>query len=167
MQLDMIILSGVRKRKTNAIWSCLYLDCKIWDNWGLSGCPGGYESTCQCRGHGFSPWPRKIPRAVGQLSPLARPALCSERSRRDEKPAPRHQEQTPLITATREKPLPARKTRHSLKDELISLTKWTYLWNRNRIMLIENTLVVAKDEGAGGRMEREVGVRRRKLLYTE
>ena len=27
------------------------------------------ESTCQCRGHGFSPWSGKIPRATGQLRP--------------------------------------------------------------------------------------------------
>ena len=49
-------------------------------------------------------------------SPHTRPVLCSKRSRRDEKPTRRDQEQTLLITATREKPLAARKTRHSLKD---------------------------------------------------
>ena len=32
--------------------------------WWLSG----KESACQCRGHGFDPWSRKIPRAVEQLS---------------------------------------------------------------------------------------------------
>ena len=36
--------------------------------WWLSG----KESACQCRGHGFDPWSRKIPRAVEQLSPGAR-----------------------------------------------------------------------------------------------
>ena len=45
--------------------------------------------------------------------------------------------------------------------------KGTYLWNRNRILDIENRLVVAKGEGAGGGMEREVGVSRCKLLYIE
>ena len=29
----------------------------------------GYESTCQCRGHGFNPWSGKISNAMGQLSP--------------------------------------------------------------------------------------------------
>lgn len=28
----------------------------------------GQESTCQCRRHGFDPWPGKISRAVEQLS---------------------------------------------------------------------------------------------------
>ena len=27
------------------------------------------ESACQCRGHGFNPWSRKIPHAVGQAGP--------------------------------------------------------------------------------------------------
>ena len=33
--------------------------------WWLSG----QESACQCRGHGFKPWCRKIPHAVKQLKP--------------------------------------------------------------------------------------------------
>ena len=28
----------------------------------------GEESACQFRGHGFNPWSRKIPHALGQLS---------------------------------------------------------------------------------------------------
>ena len=48
-----------------------------------------------------------------------------------------------------------------------NMTQWTYLWNRNRIMNIENRLVVAKQEGVGGGMEWEVGVSRCKLLYIE
>ena len=54
----------------------------------------------------------------------------------------------------------------------------TYMWNlkygtneliyeTNRTMDIENRLVVAKGEGAGGGMEWEVGVSRYKLLYIE
>ena len=38
------------------------------------GFPGGavvQESACQCRGHGFDPWSRKIPHAMEQLSPCA------------------------------------------------------------------------------------------------
>ena len=29
----------------------------------------GWESACQCRGHGFEPWSGKIPHAMEQLSP--------------------------------------------------------------------------------------------------
>ena len=29
------------------------------------------DSTCQCRGHGFDPYSRKIPHATGQLSQYA------------------------------------------------------------------------------------------------
>ena len=42
----------------------------------------GWESTCQCRGHGrFDPWSGKIPRAAEQLSLLAattEPRWCSD-----------------------------------------------------------------------------------------
>ena len=31
----------------------------------------GKESACQCRGHGFEPWSRKISHAAEQLSPCA------------------------------------------------------------------------------------------------
>lgn len=33
--------------------------------------PRGWESSCQCRGLSFDPWPRKTPHALGQLSPCA------------------------------------------------------------------------------------------------
>ena len=42
--------------------------------WLLSGLPwwrSGWESACQCRGHGFEPWSGKIPHAAGQLSQWA------------------------------------------------------------------------------------------------
>ena len=35
---------------------------------GLPWWNSGQESTCQCRGHRFDPWPRKIPHAAEQLS---------------------------------------------------------------------------------------------------
>ena len=39
------------------------------------GFPGGWlsgkESACQCRRHGFDPWPMKILRAAEKLSPRA------------------------------------------------------------------------------------------------
>ena len=38
---------------------------------GLAWWHSEEESTCQCRGHGFDPWSRKIPHAMGQ------PSLCA------------------------------------------------------------------------------------------
>ena len=62
----------------------------------------GWESTCQCRRHGFDPWSGKIPHAAEQLSPVCHthwahmlqllkpmclePELCNERSHCNEKP---------------------------------------------------------------------------------
>ena len=37
-------------------------------NEGISWWFSGWESACQCRGHGFDPWLGKIPYAMGQLS---------------------------------------------------------------------------------------------------
>ena len=79
-------------------------------NQGLLWWSSGEESTCQCRGHGLDSWSRKIPHATGQLSPWAtttEPVLLelgshSERSRHNEKPA-HHNEEEPLLTATRER----------------------------------------------------------------
>ena len=39
--------------------------------WGLPWWHSHWESACQCRGHGFEPWSRKIPHAAEQLSPCA------------------------------------------------------------------------------------------------
>ncbi|KAJ8790503.1 hypothetical protein J1605_004476 [Eschrichtius robustus] len=38
---------------------------------GLLWWHSGWESACQCRGHGFEPWSRNIPHAAEQLSPHA------------------------------------------------------------------------------------------------
>jgi len=38
---------------------------------GLSWWYSGWESACQCSGHWFGPWLRKIPLAVEQLSQYA------------------------------------------------------------------------------------------------
>ena len=51
---------------------------------GLLWWRSGWESACQCRGHGFEPWSGKIPHAAEQLSPCAtateparlEPVLC-------------------------------------------------------------------------------------------
>ena len=64
--------------------------------WGLPWWRSGWESACQCRGHGFKPWSGKIPHAAEQLSPWAttteparlEPLLCNKRGR-DEARAPR------------------------------------------------------------------------------
>ena len=36
---------------------------------GLPWWHSGWESACQCRGHGFEPWSGKIPHAAEQLGP--------------------------------------------------------------------------------------------------
>ena len=36
---------------------------------GLPWWCSGWESACQCRGHGFEPWSGKIPHAAEQLGP--------------------------------------------------------------------------------------------------
>ena len=66
----------------------------------------GWESACQCRGHGFEPWSGKIPHAAEQLGPWAtitEPArldsvLRNKRGRNNERPAHRDEEWPPLAT---------------------------------------------------------------------
>ena len=36
---------------------------------GLPWWRSGWESACQCRGHGFEPWSGKIPHAAERLGP--------------------------------------------------------------------------------------------------
>ena len=50
---------------------------------GLAWWRSGWESACQCRGHGFEPWSRKIPHAAEQLGPCTittEPVLWSPRA---------------------------------------------------------------------------------------
>ena len=49
---------------------------------GLPWWRSGWESACQCRGHGLKPWSGKIPHATEQLSPV--PQLLSLFSRAHE-----------------------------------------------------------------------------------
>ena len=59
---------------------------------GLPWWRSGQESACQCRGHGFEPWSRKIPRAAEQLSPCTtttEPELWSPRATTTEARVPR------------------------------------------------------------------------------
>ena len=82
----------------------------------------GWESACQCRGHGFEPWSGKIPHAAEQLGSWAtatesarlEPVLRNKRGRDSERPAHRDEEWPPLAT-TRESPRTETKTQHSQK----------------------------------------------------
>ena len=55
----------------NYLLTTWYYTC-LWfytlKNPGLPWWRSGWESACQCRGHGFEPWSRKIPLAAEQLS---------------------------------------------------------------------------------------------------
>ena len=89
---------------------------------GLPWWRSGWESACQCRGHGFEPWSGEIPHAAEQLGPwatIAEPArlesvLRNKRGRDNERPAHRDEEWPPL-TATRESPRTETKTQRSHK----------------------------------------------------
>ena len=89
---------------------------------GLPWWRSGWESACQCRGHGFEPWSGKIPHAAEQLGPWAtiteparlEPVLHNKRGRDSERPAHRNEEWSPLAT-TRESPCTETKTQHSHK----------------------------------------------------
>ena len=93
---------------------------------GLPWWRSGWESACQCRGHGFEPWSGKIPHAAEQLGPWAtttepaslEPVLCNRRGRDSERPAHRDEEWPPLA-ATRESPRTETKTQHSQKIKKI------------------------------------------------
>ena len=87
---------------------------------GLPWWRSGWESACQCRGHGFEPWSGKIPHAAEQLGPWATtteparlaPVLRNQRGHNSERPAHRDEEWPPLA-ATRESPRTETKTQHS------------------------------------------------------
>ena len=78
---------------------------------GLPWWRSGWESVCQCRGHGFEPWSGKIPHAAEQLGLWAttteparlEPVLRNKRGRDSERPAHRDEERPPLA-ATGESP---------------------------------------------------------------
>ena len=84
---------------------------------GLPWWRSGWESACQCRGHGFELWSGKIPHAVEQLGPWAttteparlEPVLRNKRGHNSERPAHRDEEWPPLA-ATRESPRTETKT---------------------------------------------------------
>ena len=94
------------KKKRSGIFTVSNI--KITSKWDLSG-GTVVKNTCQCRGHGFDPWSRKIPYAMEQISPCAtttepvchnywdrmlkllkpvwlEPVLCNKKSHCNEKP---------------------------------------------------------------------------------
>ena len=97
---------------------------------GLPWWRSGWESACQCRGHGFKPWSGKIPHATEQVGPWAtttepahlKPVLCNKRGRDSERPAHRDEEWPPLA-ATRESPRTETKTQHRQKNNKINRYK--------------------------------------------
>ena len=90
--------------------------------WGLRWWRSGWESACQCRGHGFEPWSGRIPHAAEQLGPWAttteparlEPMLRNKSGRDSERPA-HCDEEWPPLAATRESPRTEMKTQHSQK----------------------------------------------------
>ena len=97
------------------------IDNKKW--WGLPWWRSGWESACQCRGHGFEPWSGKITHAAEQLGPWAttteparlEPVLHNKRGGDSERATHRDEEWPPLA-ATRESPCTETKTQHSHKE---------------------------------------------------
>ena len=91
-------------------------------SFGLPRWRSGWESACQCRGHGFKPWSGKIPHATEQLGPWAttteptrlEPVLHNKRGRNSERRTHRDEEWPPLAT-TRESPRTETKTQHNQK----------------------------------------------------
>ena len=89
---------------------------------GLPWWRSGWESACQCRGHGFEPWSGRIPHAAEQVGPWAttaeparlEPVLRNKRGRDSEGPAHRDEEWPPLAAAG-ERPRMEAKTQHSHK----------------------------------------------------
>ena len=89
---------------------------------GLPWWRSGWESACQCRGHGFGSWSGRIPHAAERLGPWAttteparlEPVLRNERGRDSERPAHRDEE-WPLLAAAGGSPRAETETQHSQK----------------------------------------------------
>ena len=89
---------------------------------GLPWWCSGWESACQCRGHGFKPWSGRIPHAAEQLGPWAtitkparlEPVLRHKRGRDSERPV-HCDEEWPLLATTGESPRTETKTQRNEK----------------------------------------------------
>ena len=107
------------KGKSKESWSSNSL---IKQRRGLPWWHSGWESACQCRGHGFEPWSGKIPCAAEQLGQWAttteparlEPVLHNKRGHDSERPM-HHDEEWPPLATTRESPHTETKTQHSQK----------------------------------------------------
>ena len=103
------------------LWRTVWRFLKKWKI-GLPWWRSGWDSACQCRGHGFEPWSGKIPHAAEQLGPWAtiteparlEPVLRNKRGHDSERPTHRDEEWPPLATI-RESPRTETKTQHSHK----------------------------------------------------
>ena len=103
-------LNGNQKKTGAAIHVSQKIDFKI-KTVGLPWWCSGWESACQCRGHGFEPWSWKIPHATEQLGPCTtttepahlEPVLRNKRGRDSERPAHWDEEWSPLATTTEPK----------------------------------------------------------------
>ena len=89
---------------------------------GLPWWRSGWESACQCGGHGFGPLSGRIPRAAEQLGPWAtttEPAclelVLRNKRGRDSERTVHCDEEWPPLAATRESPHTEAKTQHSQK----------------------------------------------------
>ena len=127
--LNTVLLCAVHVMCSHGKMHCLKILMVLWSllnlnshktSWGLPWWRSGWESACQCRGHGFEPWSGRIPRAAEQLGPWAttaepvrlEPVLRDKRGRDSERPAHRDEEWPPLAAA-RESPRTETKTQHS------------------------------------------------------
>ena len=53
------------------IQMALFIICNFFKLKRVPWWRSGWESACQCRGHGFEPWSGKIPQTAEQLGPCA------------------------------------------------------------------------------------------------
>ena len=122
----MLKLLGLNELQIKLTWKGDIKDKQVGLPWWRSG----WESACQCRGHGFEPWSGKIPHAAEQLDPWAttteparlEPVLHNKRGRDSERPAHRDEEWPPLAP-TRESPRTEMKTQQSQKLKINKLIK--------------------------------------------
>ena len=97
---------------------------------GLPWWRSGWESACQCKGHGFEPWSGKIPHAAEELSLWAtttepvrlEPVLRNKRGCDSERPTHRDEE-WPLLAITGESPRTEMKKSNTAKNKKI-INKW-------------------------------------------
>ena len=93
----------------------------------------GWESACQCRGHGFEPWSGKIPHAAEHLGPWAttteparlEPVPHNKRGHDSERPAHRDEEWPPLA-ATRESPRTKRRPNTAKNKLKKKKSRWDF-----------------------------------------